>query len=75
MTRVERLTAIRDSLEAIVLAQTTAWEQAGCPPTFSIDGESYQWDSWLTSKTEAIERYTKLISSARPFYKRSRHRG
>lgn len=74
-TRAERLTAIRDNLLQIVEEQTAAWVAAGCPPTFSIDGESYQWDSWLTSKTQAIETYDKLIQRATPFYVRSRHRG
>lgn len=75
MTRRERLTAMRDSIERIIVAQTAAWEEAGCPPSFSVDGESYQWDSWLTSKLAAIDSLNKLIQSAKPFYKRSRHRG
>jgi hypothetical protein len=74
-TRAERLTAIRDNLLQIVEEQTAAWVAAGCPPTFSVDGESYQWDSWLTSKTQAIEQMDKLIQRATPFYMRSRHRG
>lgn len=74
-TRAERLTAIRDNLLQIVEEQTAAWVAAGCPPTFSVDGESYQWDSWLTSKTQAIEQMDKLIQRAIPFYMRSRHRG
>lgn len=74
-TRAERLTAIRDNLLQIVEEQTAAWVAAGCPPTFSVDGESYQWDSWLTSKTQAIEQVDKLIQRAQPFYVRSRHRG
>lgn len=74
-TRIERLTSQRDALERIVDAQLAAWEAAGAPPTMSIDGESYQWDSWLTSKLEAIEKLNKLIQSAKPFYVRSRHRG
>lgn len=74
-TRAERLTATRDNLLQIVEEQTAAWVAAGCPPTFSVDGESYQWDSWLTSKMQAIESLDKLIQRATPFYVRSRHRG
>ncbi len=74
-TRAERLTSIRDNLLAIIDSQTEAWVTAGCPPTFSVDGESYQWDSWLTSKLEAIKSLDALIQRAQVYYKRSRHRG
>ena len=73
--RVTRLQNSRDNIEQIVEAQTLAWVAAGCPPTFSVDGESYQWDSWLASKLAAIESLDKLIQRAQPFYMRSRHRG
>jgi hypothetical protein len=74
-TRVERLTNTRASLLRIIDEQTEAWVTAGCPPTFSLDGESYQWDSWLTSKLDAVEKLDGLIQRAQPYYKRSRHRG
>lgn len=74
-TRIERLTSQRDALERIVNAKLAEWEALGAPPTMSIDGESYQWDSWLTSKLDAIEKLNKLIQRAQPFYVRSRHRG
>ncbi len=74
-TRVERLTSTRDNLLRIIDEQTLAWTEAGCPPTMSIDGESYQWDSWLTSKLEAIKSLDALIQRAKPFIRRSRHRG
>lgn len=74
-TRAQTLTAARTSLENLVAAQLAAWEAAGCPPTFSVDGESYSWDSWLQTKLDAIERLTKQIQQASPFYVRSRLRG
>ncbi len=74
-TRVARLTATRSSIEAIIQNQTAAWEAAGCPPTFSIDGESYSWDQWLQSKLEAIDKLNAQIVRARPYFLRSRHRG
>ncbi len=73
--RATRLIAIRTSLENIVVAQTAAWEAAGCPPTLSVDGESYQWDSWLTTKLEAIDKLSEQIQRASPFIVRSRARG
>lgn len=69
------LEAIRDSLLAIVAAQTAAWEAAGCPPTIGIDGESYDWNSWLQTKLDAIEKVTLLLAKLNPYYKRSRLRG
>ena len=74
-TRTDRLTASRDNVLQIVEEQTAAWVTAGCPPTFSVDGESYQWDSWLSSKLEAIKSLDALIQRAQVYYKRSRHRG
>lgn len=74
-TRSERLTAIRTSIENVVAAQTAEWEAQGCPPTFSVDGESYSWNEWLSSKLDAIERLSKQIQGSRPYYIRSRRRG
>ena len=74
-TRAERLTATRDNLLRIVEEQTAAWVEAGCPPTFSVDGESYQWDSWLTSKLDAIKALDALIQRAAVYYVTSRRRG
>lgn len=57
------LAAARDSLVALVKAQTAAWEAAGCPPTFSVDGESYDWNNWLAGKIDAINALTKTIQT------------
>ena len=73
--RAQRLIRIRTSLERIVEIQTASWEESGCPPTMSIDGESYQWDSWLTSKMAEIERLSGMIQRASPYIIRSRSRG
>lgn len=74
-TRAERLASIRDNLLRIVDEQTLAWVAAGCPPTFSIDGESYSWEGWLSSKLEALKTVDAMILRASPYYQRSRHRG
>lgn len=73
--RVEALIRIRDSLLAIIEAQTAAWEEAGCPPTFSVDGESYDWNNWLTSKLDNLDKLDQKIAKAQPFAVRSRYRG
>lgn len=74
-TRGERLKATRDNLLQIIEEQTAAWVEAGCPPTFSVDGESFSWEGWLGSKLESVEKLNKLILRANPYYKTSRHRG
>jgi hypothetical protein len=72
---VDDLRAARDNLGAIVKAQTEAWLAAGCPPTFSADGESYSWNEWLKAKSDEIEALTKAIQSvSSPFIVRSRGR-
>lgn len=74
-TRVERLVSIRDNLLRIIDEQTAAWAAAGCPVTFSADGESYAWNEWLSAKMEAVKLLEERIARAQPFYLRSRHRG
>lgn len=53
----------------------TAWETAGCPPTFSVDGESYNWDSWLSTKLDALEKLDAQIAKHSSGIVRSRYRG
>lgn len=75
MALVDDLKDARDSLVAIIKAQTAAWESAGCPPTFSVDGESYDWNSWLDSKIKALQDLTETINRvSAPWLVRSRGR-
>lgn len=60
------LTNARSSLIIAVANQTAVWQALGCPPTFSIDGESYDWNNWLAGKTAAIESMTKQIQQVGP---------
>lgn len=70
------LQATRSNLIAIVKAQTAAWITAGCPTTYSVDGESYDWNGWLASKTKAIDDLTTLINRLNgPWINYSRGRG
>lgn len=74
MALIDDLKTSRDNYAAILAAQTTAWVAAGCPPTFSIDGESYQWDGWRDSMVKQINELTKTINAvASPYI--VRHRG
>lgn len=60
---VANLEAAIDNLEQLIEAKTAAWVTSGCPPTFSIDGESYDWNNWLQGKIDAIDRLKDLIQS------------
>lgn len=72
---VADLKAARSSLVAVVRDQAAAWAAAGCPPTFSVDGESYDWSSWLKAKSDEIRGLTELINSmSSPWVVRSRGR-
>lgn len=64
MALVDDLREARDNLGAIIKAQTAAWVDAGCPPTMTIDGESYDWNGWLESKIKAVNDLTESIRIA-----------
>lgn len=58
---VEQLKRIRQNLLDAVEATTAEWAAAGCPVTFSVDGESYQWNDWLRAKNDEIQALTESI--------------
>ena len=60
---VASLKAARDNVAAVILAKTQEWLAVGCPPTFSIDGESYQWEGWLKARTAEVDALTASISA------------
>lgn len=73
--RVAVLNGSLDSLLALQQSQLSEWQQAGMPPSFSVDGESYSWGEWLRTIDEAIT--AKLDQKQRvsgPWIVRSRGR-
>lgn len=58
-----QLARIRQNLLDAVEATTEEWVAAGCPVTFSVDGESYQWNDWLKAKTDEITALTLAIQA------------
>jgi hypothetical protein len=60
---VATLRTARDNITQIILAQTNVWLANGCPPTFSLDGESYQWNEWLKARNEEIKGLTESIQA------------
>ncbi len=72
---VASLKASRSNVVAIIAAQTALWLADGCPPTFSVDGESYQWNEWLKARNEEIKAMTESISIlSSPYIVRSKGR-
>lgn len=75
MSAVSDLVTSRDNYAAILAAQTAAWVAAGCPPTMSIDGESYDWNGWRDSIQKQIRELTETINLvSAPWVVRSRGR-
>lgn len=58
---VAALKRSRDNVATVIEAKTLEWTTAGCPPTFSIDGESYSWNEWLKTKVEELKGLTEAI--------------
>lgn len=61
MALADTLKSSRERLVAIIDAQLAAWEAAGMPTTFSVDGESYDWNAWLTARLEELDKLTEQI--------------
>ena len=66
-TAAENLATARDNMALAIKVQTANWTAAGCPPTFSIDGESYQWNDWLRSQSEGLKALQETIAVMDPF--------
>ncbi len=72
-TDVLSLKQSRSNIIAVVAAKTEAWVASGCPPTYSIDGASYQWDDWLKTKMDEVDKLTQMIQKlSQPWIIRSR---
>jgi hypothetical protein len=54
-TASDNLAAAYASLTVIVRTKTAEWEANGCPATYSIDGESVQWNEWLSSRLAELK--------------------
>lgn len=61
MAAVDDLRTARDNVAAVIEAKTAEWVAGGCPPTFSVDGESYDWNGWLSARTAELKSLTESI--------------
>lgn len=69
---VANLITARDNLDQLIATKTAEWIADGCPPTYSIDGESMDWNNWLTSKMTNLEQLDAAIARRSKFVVRSR---
>jgi hypothetical protein len=78
LSAAQRVTALEGSLDYLIQlqsAQLLEWTTSGMPPSFSVDGESYQWGAWLASIDAAIEaKLEQKQKASGPFIVRSRGR-
>ncbi len=75
MAAVDSVIRARDNLALLIEMQTAKWVASGCPPTYSIEGESYDWNNWLTSKMDNLNAMNQTIQQMQgPFIIRSKGR-
>lgn len=72
MAAVDSIITARDSLASIIATKVSEWESAGCPATYSIDGVSVQWGSWLTEKNDQLKAMNETIQAMQPYMRVSR---
>jgi hypothetical protein len=69
------LQAIKSNLIATLAAEATYQSSHGPKPTYSLDGESYDWTGYRTAVIAAVEKLNSLIQlETTPFVIRSRAR-
>ncbi len=74
-TEADDLKTIRASYIATLKTEAAYQAANGPKPSYSIDGESVNWDAWRDSMLKKIEDLTNLIQAiAGPFSVRSRGR-
>ena len=74
-TPVENLVTIRANYIQALATESAYQVTNGPKPSYSIDGESVQWDSWRDSMTSKITELTELIQKlGGPVMVRSRGR-
>lgn len=61
LSDTDKLKQSRSDLVNIIAAKTADWVTNGCPPSYSIDGESVQWDQWLETRNKELQALTETI--------------
>src|SRR4051812_40816971 len=71
-TVLANLEAAKASLATQVALEAAYCEAHGPKPSYSLDGESYQWVEWREACLRKIEALNRLIQAERPYWKCSR---
>ena len=72
---VDNLRSIRSNYIATLAAESAAQVTNGPKPSYSLDGESVNWDTWRDSMMARIDSISKVIQNLQsPFVIRSRGR-
>jgi thymidylate synthase len=73
-TALENLKQAREDLITQVALESAYCAAHGPKPSYSLDGESYQWSEWREAAGRKIEQLNKLIQAEKPFWFSSRGR-
>ena len=61
MAVADSLVAAKASIAALIATETAYQVTNGPRPSYSLDGESYDWPGWLSAMVEKIEKLNALI--------------
>lgn len=67
MAYTDDLATARDNMATAIKVTTARWTTAGCPATYSIDGQSVVWNDWLRAQLEGLEKLNQAIARASPY--------
>lgn len=67
-TVLQNLEAVKASLLVSLAAETAYQESHGPKPSYSLDGESYQWTEWREAVLRKVETLNRLIQQEKPFF-------
>lgn len=73
-TTAAQIQAIYDNLMTTLALEQVYCATHGPKPTYSLDGESYQWSEWEEAALRKAEALRKQINAAQPYIIRSRGR-
>ena len=66
-TYIANLKTIRDNACAALAAMSADWVAAGMPPTYAINGQNVDWNSWYTQQMTFIQQLNDQVGAAEPF--------
>ncbi len=75
MTSAERIAALQATADAIlteIANETALWAANGPKPSYSIDGQSVDWNQWLLLRRQGLMELYKLIQALQPYQLKTR---